>query len=88
MAERKPKRIEKLCGECAGTASIFDDGEMAIGRCDVCERKTEIVILKEPYVEAENQCRECGCTDASPCIGANGEPCSWTKPDLCSACAT
>lgn len=29
------------------------------------------------------QCRVCGCTDRHACP----EGCSWTEPDLCSACA-
>lgn len=36
-----------------------------------------------------NVCRECGCTDddCSECIEAQGEPCHWVEPDLCSRCA-
>lgn len=41
-------------------------------------------------------CRECGCTDSTPCIEeaqqAQGgvfvtTPCHWVEPDLCSSCA-
>lgn len=32
------------------------------------------------------RCRVCGCTDAMPCLGADG-PCSWVEEDLCSSCA-
>jgi hypothetical protein len=28
-------------------------------------------------------CRECGCTDEEGCAGG----CTWSEPDLCSACA-
>lgn len=33
-------------------------------------------------------CRICGCTDdnCSQCIEAQGYPCSWAEPDLCSRC--
>lgn len=32
-------------------------------------------------------CRECGCTDLRAWLGADGLPCHWAEPDLCSACA-
>ena len=33
-------------------------------------------------------CRECGCTDTTPCVDEKtDEPCSWAEADLCSACA-
>ena len=32
-------------------------------------------------------CRECGCTDADPCIEDDGFPCCWVEDNLCSACA-
>lgn len=32
-------------------------------------------------------CRICGCTDDHACRTKAGLPCSWVKPDLCSACA-
>ncbi len=32
-------------------------------------------------------CRVCGCTEFSPCLDENGEPCHWAEDDLCSACA-
>lgn len=35
----------------------------------------------------EGVCRECGCTDSTPCTDDDGEACGWTEPDLCSACA-
>jgi ParB/RepB/Spo0J family partition protein len=31
----------------------------------------------------ESTCRKCGCTDSRACEGG----CTWTDPDLCSACA-
>jgi len=36
-----------------------------------------------------NVCRQCGCTeyDCNQCIEAQGEPCHWVEPDLCSRCA-
>jgi hypothetical protein len=30
-------------------------------------------------------CRQCGCTDDSPCMTPDGA-CSWAEDDLCSAC--
>ena len=35
------------------------------------------------------KCRICGCTDddCRKCIEAQGHPCSWVEPDLCSRCA-
>ena len=35
-------------------------------------------------------CAECGCTDddCSQCMEKTAEPCHWTRPGLCSACAT
>ena len=37
----------------------------------------------------EPRCLVCGCTenDCSECIRRTGEPCTWIKPGLCSACA-
>lgn len=32
-------------------------------------------------------CRVCGCTDEEACIDANGQPCRWVEPNLCSHCA-
>lgn len=34
---------------------------------------------------AVRTCRECGCTDNSACMTAEG-PCRWIEADLCSAC--
>ncbi len=33
-------------------------------------------------------CRQCGCTDddCSQCVKAQGRPCCWVEPDLCSRC--
>lgn len=36
--------------------------------------------------DAQQTCRECGCTDERACQGADGDPCCWVAPDLCSAC--
>lgn len=35
------------------------------------------------------RCRTCGCTanDCRQCVENTGGPCSWVKPDLCSACS-
>jgi hypothetical protein len=33
-------------------------------------------------------CRVCGCTDEEPCTDANGLPCAWAEPGLCTECAT
>lgn len=32
-------------------------------------------------------CRECGCTESSPCIDKFGQACAWVEDDLCSSCA-
>ena len=34
------------------------------------------------------KCRICGCTDdnCSQCVQAQGYPCNWLEPDLCSRC--
>jgi ParB/RepB/Spo0J family partition protein len=32
----------------------------------------------------EQTCRYCGCSETSPCILDDEEPCSWVKPDVCS----
>lgn len=34
------------------------------------------------------KCRVCGCTDhhCEACVERTGSPCSWSEPDLCSAC--
>lgn len=34
----------------------------------------------------ESACAYCRCTETAPCIGANGLPCHWVTPTLCSAC--
>jgi hypothetical protein len=32
-------------------------------------------------------CRECGCTDANPCVDEDtGETCGWASDDLCTFC--
>ena len=33
----------------------------------------------------ERSCTTCGCTDSTPCF-AGGHACSWSGPELCSAC--
>ena len=33
------------------------------------------------------RCRECGCTNHTPCVDEQGHACYWVEPDLCSACA-
>lgn len=37
----------------------------------------------------QRACRICGCTDddCSQCVEAQGIPCHWAEPDLCSRCA-
>ncbi|MEK7256101.1 MAG: hypothetical protein AAB316_15225 [Bacteroidota bacterium] len=37
----------------------------------------------------QTACRRCGCTDddCSQCFEAQGEPCYWIEPELCSRCA-
>lgn len=47
--------------------------------------KRELKKLKRKPVPT---CRVCGCTDnnCSGCIRKTGQPCSWVRPGLCSAC--
>lgn len=33
------------------------------------------------------RCRECGCTEHTPCEDPDTAACYWIEPDLCSACA-
>jgi len=35
----------------------------------------------------EGVCRFCGCTEDHACITADGQPCHWRAPAICSACA-
>ncbi len=35
---------------------------------------------------APGRCRSCGCTDIAACVGADGLPCYWIEPGLCSNC--
>ena len=35
---------------------------------------------------APGRCRSCGCTDIRACVGADGLPCYWMEPGLCSEC--
>lgn len=35
----------------------------------------------------DRRCRRCGCHEYDACVDADGRPCSWAAPDLCSACA-
>lgn len=39
----------------------------------------------ETVDDVEN-CRVCGCTDLTACVGNDGLPCFWVEPGLCSAC--
>lgn len=39
-------------------------------------------------VTSENVCEICGCTDQDACWDeAQGQPCHWVSPGLCSTCA-
>jgi len=40
------------------------------------------------FKQWEGRCRICGCDDLHACSGADGLPCHWAEPDLCSECAT
>lgn len=31
-------------------------------------------------------CACCGCTDITPCVCLDSQPCHWVEPDLCSGC--
>lgn len=43
----------------------------------------------EPACGPAARCRVCDCTedDCRQCVEADGVPCSWVEPDLCSRCA-
>lgn len=32
------------------------------------------------------RCRICRCSQLAPCVGADGAPCHWAEPGLCSEC--
>jgi hypothetical protein len=51
--------------------------------CTVCEKER-----RERGAKQFNwKCRVCGCTETTPCTNpANGFPCHWAAPNLCSAC--
>ena len=34
------------------------------------------------------QCRDCGCTEFTPCVDSAGNACGWAAADLCSFCAS
>jgi len=40
-----------------------------------------------PSAAAATACRHCGCTDVAACVHADGTPCWWISPGLCSLCA-
>ncbi len=47
-------------------------------------------LVTHPNADMEIQtCAVCGCTDldCSQCIEAQGHPCHWATPNLCSRCA-
>lgn len=41
---------------------------------------------RPPSSASEPECRICGCSEDEPCLGADGLPCHWVTPTLCSAC--
>lgn len=45
-----------------------------------------IIVSMDPG-RVPDVCRECGCSDATACLGADGLPCCWIEDGLCSACA-
>jgi len=49
----------------------------------------ELVRRRVAEVKRVPACRVCGCTDEDcrVCIEAQGFPCSWVEPNLCSRCA-
>ena len=55
--------------------------------------KKEAKAAPKPKAKAKSQpgtCRVCGCTDddCEQCVQKTGAACTWSEPDLCSACAT
>ncbi len=67
----------RVCSEPCGAKFPHDDSS-----CEPCPF--------DPQVECvEVACRVCGCTDSdcSQCAQAQGHPCHWVEPDLCSRCA-
>ena len=73
---------ERRCRPSAAAAAAMQEmAEAAWG---------ELVSI--PWSDGERRCRECGCTDDSPCITLDRAtglllPCAWREPGLCSACA-
>lgn len=66
--------------------------EQYLNTCSPLELKEIDTLIQSPnYVKRmESQtCKVCGCTDydCSQCIEKTGQPCSWFRDDLCSACA-
>jgi hypothetical protein len=53
---------------------------------DVLARLDAIALGALPAEDAPQLCRICACSELDPCWHADGEPCSWAEPDLCSAC--
>jgi hypothetical protein len=56
---------------------------------DYPEDDDEDVLLVDETIRVAMQprlCAHCGCTEGDACIGADGLPCHWVTPTLCSAC--
>lgn len=67
----------------AARFGIDPGGHRALADAEVCRQ----VVLA--MAAAARSCRVCGCTDddCQQCVEAQGRPCSWVEPDLCSRCA-
>ncbi len=52
------------------------------------DEEDEPILVDEAFRPAARACfcRVCGCTENDGCIGADGLPCHWVTPTLCSAC--
>lgn len=84
-----------LLAACFSSTDDADDaGEVklsvVLGNLDDPGAETQVMRLCAhglfiPFEEdtADRVCRDCGCTDSTPCAGG----CAWIEPDLCSACA-
>lgn len=45
------------------------------------------VIATGGHLDLPAICRDCGCSEWDACRLSGGRVCSWSTPDLCSACA-
>ena len=71
----------------SGTDDEDDRGEVklsiVVGRLDETPQVTMRLCALGLFILFGGVCRECGCTNETPCEGG----CHWAEPDLCSTCA-